>query len=444
MNPTQAAPEKQIGRLARNLGIHLLLVCAALLVGFFAFRAFRNGGRAPGDAERKSFTAWLAHHPEYRAAADADCACDDLLRMNPTQHLYTATGDFNRDGKQDFAAAVIDTSTGKFALLVFNGPGGGAPRAPALFLKNLDLRRQALFFDLPFEQPPHLYYGYLGSDDLWRFVPKGGTYTVEYVRPTDPSETTAVEPLQVEARHFDRTLPGCGDETNGCAHAEVDYVEAVAGPPAARERINREIVSAMSGSGYFVPDIHSVWRMIGIPGSELRKYSPESLAQDFLDDYETMRKYGDKEFPGVTMHWTLTRQVKVLRMTAPVFSAEFTNEYRTAYGGRLAGLEGPIRKYLNFDPVTGEPVKLASILRDGAKTRLDSLAAAHVRQTLKLPETAKLFTLSPDGRFTLSDDCGFGDTALQFRYYTDDLIEIPYSELHDLLRPEVNFPPTDR
>ena len=219
---TRAAPARKIKLLVWILGgIGLLLVCAALAVGFLAVRAVKNAGFAfrfdpakktlvmiggdgkevktsaaddqghsRGGTEQKVLIAWLAQHPEYRAAVDADCACDELLRLNPGAHPYTATGDFAHDGKTDFAAAVINKQTGRFALLIFNGPIGGDPVKPALFLVDLDLRRQGLFFGLSFEEPPRLYLGYYNSDDFWRFVPTN-TYVLEDVLPDSPPAGTS-------------------------------------------------------------------------------------------------------------------------------------------------------------------------------------------------------------------------------------------------------------
>ena len=264
-------------------GIGLLLVCATLAVGFLAVRAVKNagfafrfdpakktlvmiggegkeveisptgdGGQPLGGAGQKVLAAWLAQHPEYRAAVDADCACDELLRLNPGAHPYTATGDFAHDGKTDFAAAVINKQTGKFALLIFNGPIGGDSVKPALFLMDLDLRRQGLFFGLSFEEPPRLYLGYYNSDDFRRFVPTN-TYVLEDVLPDSPPDTTsatlsnsAAEPLPVENRHVERKLPGCGEwGQDGCDHVELTYVEVVGGPAMARDRINAAVTACL-------------------------------------------------------------------------------------------------------------------------------------------------------------------------------------------------------
>jgi len=110
-------------------------------------------------------------------------------------------------------------------------------------------------------------------------------------------------------------------------------------------------------------------------------------------------------------------------------------------------------KYFNFDPVTGEPIKLASILKDGAMARLTAIAEVHFRQARKLTATAKLDEEGfggvgfgwPDGRFALNDNYGFGEKALYF-FFNDyeiaphamgaTLVEIPYAEIRDLIRPE--------
>jgi hypothetical protein len=76
--------------------------------------------------------------------------------------------------------------------------------------------------------------------------------------------------------------------------------------------------------------------------------------------------------------------VTVLRNAAPVLSLvceEFVS-------GGIHPM--PFSKYLNLDPVTGAPIKLASILKDGAMARLTKIAEVHFRQERKLAATAKL------------------------------------------------------
>jgi hypothetical protein len=442
-------------------GTVLVLICAALAVAVLAVRAVKNagfsfrfdparrmlvptgagggevktpatadGGHPLGPAAQEVLAAWLAKNPDYRAAVDADCACDELLRLNPGKHPYTEAGDFNRDGKDDFAAAAIDRKTGKFALLIFNGPIGGLPGQPALLLRDLDLRRQGLFFGLTSDEPPSLYYGYYNSDVLWRFVPKDNTYVVESVQSGEPlAETSATlsdsaaEPWRLEERHVDRKIPGCGNEKDGCAHAEFTYVEATGGPAAARERINAAIVAAC----------------LPTAGGANGKLTPEEAAQHFIDDYASARK----EMPLDERTWMLTKRARVLRNAAPIFGVE-CSEY--SFTGGAHGLSGT--SYLNLDPATGEPIKLASVLKDGAMARLTEIAEVHFRQGRKLSATGKLadagFQFS-GGRFALNDNYGFGETALLFYYQHYEisyyamgstLVEIPYAEIRDLIRPE--------
>jgi hypothetical protein len=447
------------------VGIGLLLVCATLGVGFLAVRAVKNagfafrfdpakktlvligrdgkevkisptgdGGHPLGGAEQKVLVAWLAQHPEYRAALDADCACDELLRLNPGAHPYTATGDFTHDGKTDFAAAVIDKQTGKFALLIFNGPIGSDPVKPALFLMDLDLRRQGLFFGLSFEEPPRLYLGYYNSDDFRRFVPAGNTYVLEDVLPDAPPDTTsatlsnsAAEPLLVENRHVERKLPGCGEwGPDGCDHVEFTYVEVVGGPAVARDRINAAVAACLQTAA-----------------GDSRKLTPESFAQNYIDHSASFYKDHPSERPSF-----LTLRVEVLRNAACVFTLRCDN---SSFSGGLHPMSSS--KYLNFDPVTGEPIKLGSILKDGAMVRLTEIAEVHFRQARKLAATARLDEEGfgglgfgwPDGRFALNGNYGFGEKALYF-FFNDyeiaphamgtTLVEIPYAEIRDLIRPE--------
>jgi hypothetical protein len=446
-------------------GIGALLVCATLAVGFLAFRAVENagfsfrfdpakkrlvliggdgkevgisptddGGQRLGGSEQKALAAWLAQNPEYRAAVNADCACDELLRLNPGAHPYTATGDFAHDGKTDFAAAVIGKQTGKFALLVFNGPIGSDPAKPALLLTDLDLRRQGLFFGLSFEEPPRLYLGYYNSDNFRRFVPAGNSYVLQDVLPEPPDGTasaalssSASDPLVVEDRHVERKLAGCSAwGQGGCDHVELTYVEVIGGPAVARGRINAVVAACLHTAA--------------ADGSRL---TPESFAQNYIDHSAIFYKDHPSERPSF-----LTLRVEVLR-NAPVFSLRCDDSSFSGGGAHPMSSS----TYFNFDPVSGEPLKLGSILKEGAMARLTAIAEVHFRQARKLTATAKLDQEGfggigfgwTDGRFALNDNYGFGEKALYF-FFNDyeigphamgtTLVEIPYVEIRDLIRPE--------
>jgi hypothetical protein len=135
---------------------------------------------------------WLAQHPEYRIAEDGDCECaDDIKQMRagdggvwkavPDYHPYIATGDFNGDGQQDFAAAVMKRSKkdSNFALLIFNGPFKSGAASPAFIKEGLDLRYRGLFYGPPRKKPYHLVVGRFESDTGSALVPHGRGYRLD-------------------------------------------------------------------------------------------------------------------------------------------------------------------------------------------------------------------------------------------------------------------------
>jgi hypothetical protein len=167
--------------------------------------------------------------------------------------------------------------------------------------------------------------------------------------------------------------------------------------------------------------------------AESPKITPESAAQDFI---ASARKYSSFGSPS---SWTLIRTVKVLRSLPPVFSLE-CSEY--SYTGGVHGTSGA--HYLNLDPLTGDPVKLASILKNGATARLNAIAEVHFRKARKLTATEKLENAGFGG-FELNDNYGFSEKALLF-FFNDyelgaahgmgtTLVEIPYAEIRGLIRP---------
>jgi hypothetical protein len=236
----------------------------------------------------------------------------------------------------------------------------------------------------------------------------------------------ATESLRVENRHVDRKLPGCGDETNGCAHVEFTYVEVVGGSAAAREHINAAIVTIMA--------------LETSPGDP--KFAPESFAQKYIDDAaDDLKENPFSKDNSLSQPSGSTVSVNVIRNAAPVFSVACAT---TSYGGVHPNFT---IHYLNLDPVTGEPIKLDSILKEGALGRLTAITEVHFREERKLAPTAKLVDEGFDfpGGFKLNDNYGLGEKALVFAFNPYEiasyvmgatLVEIPYSEIRDLIRPE--------
>jgi hypothetical protein len=134
---------------------------------------------------------WLSHHTEYLTAEDGDCECADYIKQiragdggvwkaEPEYHPYVATGDFNSDGQQDFAVAVINRykREGNFALLVFNGPFQSGTILPVFVKEGLDLTYRGLFYGPPRPKPYRLIVGRFESDSGSVLVPHGRSYTL--------------------------------------------------------------------------------------------------------------------------------------------------------------------------------------------------------------------------------------------------------------------------
>jgi len=143
-------------------------------------------------AQQKALSFWLARHNNYRLATDADCNCaidirqmrdgyDDPRYALPDYHPFTATGDFNDDGIEDFAVALIEAKAGvdNFTLAVFNGPFSKRREAPAFVKPGFDLRRDRLFYFGSRRQKPYrLWVGPFNSDAMITLAPSGSTYKI--------------------------------------------------------------------------------------------------------------------------------------------------------------------------------------------------------------------------------------------------------------------------
>jgi hypothetical protein len=165
--------------------VFTVLVCIVVITPVSAEYSLRS-------PEQKILEKWLAQHPEFRVAADADCACAEDIQQTktgdggnwpsvPDYHPYTAVGDFNSDGVRDLAIVVVDRSKSaqNFTLLVFNGPLASKTGAPPAFVASgLDLRGQGLFFGPPRPKPYRLVIGPFESDNTAILVPRGLTYTL--------------------------------------------------------------------------------------------------------------------------------------------------------------------------------------------------------------------------------------------------------------------------
>ena len=207
------------------------------------------------------------------------------------------------------------------------------------------------------------------------------------------------QPLRFESRNLKLQNSKCAGQ-EGCANADFQLLELVSGPPAVRKRINAAI----------------------------QKFAPQKEARDFVKD------------PEAGANWFMQKQVKVLRAAGPVISLEATESEFTG-GAHPSGATS----YLNFDAATGEPVKLAAIVKDGALPRLTAIAERYFRKARELSATESLAEAGfnfPAG-FQLNENFGLSDKELRFTYNQYEIapymmgpteIAVPLAEISDLLR----------
>ncbi len=229
------------------------------------------------------------------------------------------------------------------------------------------------------------------------------------------------QPVTYEARRIERTLPGCGDQKNGCASVHFDFVEITGGAaPEVRDRINHAIAEYL----------------VGRPRDGLN-LTPDQYADKFIADYTVASN-------PMGTRWSLEKTVKVLRATPPVISLECSE---WSFTGGAHG--NSATSYLNFNAATGGTVNLSDILKQGALPKLTEVAEAHFRKKRNLAPDADLkkegFIFFKDNRFVLNGNFGIGETALRFTFNPYEVapyawgpteFEIPFSAIRGLLRPE--------
>ncbi len=136
--------------------------------------------RAP---HRVTLESWLQGKPRLRLAIEKDCLNVEGLAASRTEYgrdyqPYYAVGDFNRDGQQDFAVALINGQKRfrKFAIAIFNGPfNQKRTNLPAFFTEGSDLSEGGLFV----LSGNRLVAGVFQSDDCVVLQPRGRTYAMK-------------------------------------------------------------------------------------------------------------------------------------------------------------------------------------------------------------------------------------------------------------------------
>jgi hypothetical protein len=136
----------------RNVLESMCGFCAIAVLGAATASGQPEQGRSHMQPEdRKVLKHWLdAGKSKLRPAVIADC--DDLGGLSKAHaewgsdyHPYYRAGDFNKDGRDDFAVALVDPAKEKdrFSIAIFHG-GKTANAAPAFFEPGWDLTKRGL------------------------------------------------------------------------------------------------------------------------------------------------------------------------------------------------------------------------------------------------------------------------------------------------------------
>ena len=120
-------------------------MCVLAVVLSCLFGAGRVGAQTEADAHlrpahRATVRRWLASRPQWRLAVESDVSDPSFLSAARTDHgprfqPFYAVGDFNRDGREDFAVVLARRNVRRgrdYAVAIFNAPVRAGAR-PAFF-----------------------------------------------------------------------------------------------------------------------------------------------------------------------------------------------------------------------------------------------------------------------------------------------------------------------
>lgn len=135
------------------------------------------------NQHRPVLAQWLRTKPTFRLATEKDCVNKEGLAATrqengPNYQPYYAVGDFNRDGKEDFAVVLIEPGrqSRKFTIAVFNGPfTAGRNATPNFLTTGTDLSTGGLVL----LTGNRLVAGVFQTDDCVVLQPRGKTYLMK-------------------------------------------------------------------------------------------------------------------------------------------------------------------------------------------------------------------------------------------------------------------------
>ncbi len=168
----------------RRIGLvsyFLIVLMVGITAGAASDQDTSTADLAP--SHRTTLERWLLNRPTLRLAIEKDCRNTEGLAASRIEYgqnyqPYYVTGDFNHDGQQDFAVALINKQkrTRKFAMAIFNGPfSQRGTSSPAFFSEGMDLGDGGLVI----LSGNRLVAGVFQSDNCVVLRPRGRTYVMK-------------------------------------------------------------------------------------------------------------------------------------------------------------------------------------------------------------------------------------------------------------------------
>ena len=169
----------------QRLTLCLIWLCLWYVLSVDGWSRERESGSHLRPQHRTVIQRWLKRQPELRLAIEEDVVYKEGLveerrRQKRNYHPYYIAGDFNGDGSEDFAVALIDKRRrkGKFCIAIFNGPLTRAGR-PAFFARGFDLGYNGFFFGPPAPSGMPLAMAPFVGDHAMYLHPREKSYRIE-------------------------------------------------------------------------------------------------------------------------------------------------------------------------------------------------------------------------------------------------------------------------
>jgi hypothetical protein len=165
--------------ICKRLGLCALFLCC---LAASAPRADATQADVPSfinSAHRRVVQSFLKTRPYLRVATYADAENKERLgnvsdgNYGENKSPYYAVGDFNNDGREDFAIAFVNTRRPKdFAVAVFNGPFRGRKWAAPAFYDEKRFGTDDFLFAITEERPHGLQVNIPGGDMTTMLKPR--------------------------------------------------------------------------------------------------------------------------------------------------------------------------------------------------------------------------------------------------------------------------------